>query len=131
MVASGVALIQKINQENLNVISTACKSVMPGLSDEQAQKLDFVYSLIAFNPNIVSFQIILSAIVIQHCINILSMLRRTSAVGPSIIMMVSLKADLAKFFSAFSLPLVAFVLIGYYMNEKFTEDNLGLYLITQ
>jgi hypothetical protein len=55
MIGSGTALIYKMGQEPMDVLSTACKEVIPNLTDAEAQTLDFVYSLIAVNPNIISF----------------------------------------------------------------------------
>lgn len=65
-----------------------------------------------------------SLIVCLHCINILSMLRRTDNVGPSIIMMVALRFDLVKFFIAFGLPLVCILMIGVFNSKDFTYGNL-------
>ena len=105
--------------------------MIPNLTEDQKNVLDFAYSLTAVNPNVIHFSYIITTIVVQNSLNILSMLRRTSALGPSIIMMVSLRTDLSKFFTAFLIPLVMFVLVGYYMNKSFTEDELNLWGVTQ
>jgi len=48
--------------------------------------MDYTYSL-EFSKNfIISFQIIISVIVAQHCFNIISLLKRTENIGPSIVM---------------------------------------------
>jgi hypothetical protein len=52
------------------------------------------------------------------------MLRRTENIGPSIIMMIALRIDLIKFFSAFCLPIVAFLMIGTYNSKEFTKESL-------
>lgn len=101
------------------------------LTSDQKNVLDFAYSLTAVNPNVIHFSYIITVIVAQNSLNILSMLRRTSALGPSIIMMVSLRTDLSKFFTAFLIPLIMFVLIGYYMNKSFTVDELNLWGVIQ
>jgi len=53
------------------------------------------------------------------------MLRRTENIGPSIIMMVALRRDLAKFFFAFSLPLIASLMIGAFNTAGFTQNSLN------
>jgi len=71
----------------------------------------------------------MSMIVVNYCINILSMLRRTENIGPSIIMMVALRYDLAKFFIAFSLPIVAILMVGVFNSAEITYDNLNAWNI--
>jgi len=52
------------------------------------------------------------------------MLRRTENIGPSIIMMIALRGDLIKFFTAFCLPIVAFLMIGTFNSKEFTSEGL-------
>jgi len=53
------------------------------------------------------------------------MLRRTESIGPSIIMMVALRKDLIKFFMAFSLPLIASLMIGAFNTEEFSTESIN------
>lgn len=71
----------------------------------------------------------MTTIIIQHSINIISMLRRTENIGQSIIMMVALRHDLSKFFIAFSLPILAFLMIGVLNSAELTSDNLNAWNI--
>lgn len=74
----------------------------------------------------------MTLIICIHSINILSQLRRTETVGPSIIMMVALRFDLMRFLTAFTLPLIATVFVGIFNSEEFTHELLdGFSLFTQ
>lgn len=98
---------------------------MSSLSDEEKNVMDLIFTLLESADFVITFQLIMSVIVIQHCINILSMLRRTENIGPSIIMMVALRKDLIKFFIAFSLPIVAILMIGVFNSADLTHDSLN------
>jgi hypothetical protein len=76
---------------------------------------------------IFNFQFLMSFIVIMHCVNVLSNLRRTISIGASIIMMMSLRFDLIKFFTAFTLPLIAFVVITLFNSAEFTAQTLNAF----
>lgn len=69
----------------------------------------------------------MSVIVCKHCLNIISVLRRTEKVGPSIIMMLALRIDLSKFAKAFSLPLLTILLVGMLNSRDFTAESLNIW----
>jgi len=95
------------------------------MTEVEKTTMDKIYSLQLPTENFdINFQLLLSTIVSLHSANILSQLRRTVAIGPSIIMMMSLRFDLMKFFTAFTLPIVAFVAVAMFNTSDFTVDSI-------
>ena len=130
MIFSGLYFNIILQIELDDTLSRSCSNHIE-IPDEQRTKMDLIYTLQSAPGQVISFQLVISLIVCLHCVNILSMLRRTENVGPSIIMMVELRLDLLKFLIAFGLPLVCILMIGVFNSKDFTYDNLdawGLFI---
>jgi len=125
MVVSAFLFQSIYNEIAPQTISIFCGNYIE-LTEENRAIMDKIYGLNLpdVNVSIFNFQLLMSFIVIMHSINILSQLRRTITIGPSIIMMMSLRFDLMKFFTAFTLPLIAFVIITLFNSSEFTANNL-------
>jgi hypothetical protein len=91
--------------------------------------MDKVFSYQTHSDSVLTFQLLMSFIVSKHCLNIISVLRRTEKVGPSIIMMLALRIDLSKFTKAFLLPLITILLVGMLNAADFTTENLSVWEI--
>ena len=110
-------------------ISTYCQGVIT-LSDQDKMNMDKIWSLqLPQTNNFVDFKMLITLIVCMHSVNILSQLRRTLMIGPSIIMMISLRFDMVKFFTAFTLPIVAFLAVGLFNSDEFTVNGLDTFNI--
>ena len=129
MVVSGYLFRSIVNDHNVNtLLSDSCRRVMD-LTDDQAFTMDKVFSYQTHSDSVLTFQLLMSFIVSKHCLNIISVLRRTEKVGPSIIMMLALRIDLSKFTKAFLLPLITILLVGMLNAADFTTENLSVWEI--
>jgi hypothetical protein len=122
-VVSGLLFNDLVNTQVAPNISKICEAHV-SLTAADALAMDRVWDFQLSHDTYLTFQVITSVIVCLHAFNILSQLRRTITIGPSIIMMLSLKNDLFKFFTAFTLPIALFVAIGFFNTTEFTTDSL-------
>jgi hypothetical protein len=112
IVISSTLLIWLDQSVNYNdIVSRKCASVM-SLNDSQVAAANYVYSILGESNGVLSFKLIVSAIVIQYAIVVILMMQRTQKLGELIMMIVQMVYELKKFIITFGLLIGLFIIVG-------------------
>ena len=87
-----------------------------------AQRVDDFFYLYKSNGNLVHFQLLLSATLIQSAFILIKMLQRTQMFGEMITMLCHVSYQLVKFTISFTLVIVIYLLVQRYLQEQIVLD---------
>lgn len=129
IVISSALLIWLDQSLNYNdIVSKKCASVM-SLNDGQVAAANYVYSILGESNGVLSFKLIVSAIVVQYAIVVILMMQRTQKLGELIMMIVQMVYELKKFIITFGLLIGLFIIVGTQLQEEVKAQSSSFYQI--
>jgi phosphatidylglycerophosphate synthase len=97
------------------LITDVCADVIE-FSDDEIDKVSYVYSLIAQTSSL-NFQLIVSILIVLYATIMIMMLQRTQKLGELIMMVAQMVSELRKWLLTFGLLIILFILLGRQLNE--------------